>query len=273
MMSIKPNRDEIQAIQTAYRRRIVDCWKIPTGARILEVGCGQGDMTVALAETVGPKGHVTAIDIANRDYGSPLTLGQASDLIKESELGNRIEFRFDCDVTSPDFEAIDFDFAVMVHCSWYFDSANQLTQTLSALTKKAKTLCFAEWDTVPTSLEQIPHLLAVLIQGQIEAFRTESNSNIRSPFTVSQLKRIIVDSGWAITSTASPDTSDLQDADWEIAECLANSLNHARSLNLEPKHLTLLIGQLDTLRQLAKPSGNTPLNSITITGARASRLP
>ncbi len=261
-MSNKPTPDKIQAIQSAYRRRILDTWNIPPGSRILEIGCGQGDMTVALAGAVGPTGFVVATDLASRDYGSPLTLGQATDLIKDSELGKRIEFHFDCDVTSPDFEAMDFDYAVMVHCSWYFDSADQLLQTLSALTKRAKTFCFAEWDNVPQSPDQLPHFLAVLIQGQIEAFNPKSTANIRSPLTVSQLKQGITDSGWTITSTGSPNTSHLQDADWEIAECLANSLNHAMALNLPPKHLTLIGGQLDTLRQLAKPSGNSPLNSV-----------
>ena len=221
-------------------------------------------MTVALAESVGPTGYVVATDIASRDYGSPLNLGQATDLIKDSELGKRIEFHFDCDVTSPDFEAMDFDYAVMVHCSWYFDGVDQLEQTLSSLITRATRLCFAEWDTVPQSTDQIPHFLSVLIQGQLEAFNPASTANIRSPFTVNQLKQIIVDSGWTITHTSSPDTTGLQDADWEIAECLTNSLSHAKALNLLPKHLTLIEGQLDTLRQLTKPSGNTPLNSVAI---------
>jgi ubiquinone/menaquinone biosynthesis C-methylase UbiE len=261
-MSNKPTPSEIQAIQSAYRRRIIDGWSVPPGSRILEVGCGQGDMTVALAEAVGPTGYVVATDIASRDYGLPFNLGQATDLIKDSELGDRIEFHFDCDVTSPNFEATDFDFVVMVHCSWYFNNGDQLEQTLSALTKKAKTLCFAEWDTVPQSPDQLPHFLAVQIQGSIEASKSESISNIRTPFTVNQLKKIITDSGWTITHSSSPDTTGLQDADWEIAECLTNSLNHAMALNLSSKHLTHLEGQLDTLRQLAKPSGNTPLNSV-----------
>ena len=116
----------------------------------------------------------------------------------------------------------------------------------------------------------MPHFLAVLIQGQIEAFNPKGTANIRSPFTVSQLKQIITDSGWTITHTSSPDTSDIQDADWEIGECLANSLNQAKSLNLPPKHLTLLEGQLDTLRQLAKPTSNSPLDAIALV---AERLP
>ncbi|MEI8282455.1 MAG: class I SAM-dependent methyltransferase, partial [Armatimonadota bacterium] len=71
-MTNRPIPDEVQHIQTAYRRRILDCWNIPLGSRILEIGCGQGDMTAVLAEAVGPTGRIIATDIAGRECGSPL---------------------------------------------------------------------------------------------------------------------------------------------------------------------------------------------------------
>ncbi|MBB2480858.1 hypothetical protein H5P36_11700 [Bacillus sp. APMAM] len=47
--------------------------------RILEIGCGQGDTTAALADAVGVNGNVVAMDVASPDCGAPLTLGQATD--------------------------------------------------------------------------------------------------------------------------------------------------------------------------------------------------
>jgi ubiquinone/menaquinone biosynthesis C-methylase UbiE len=44
--------------------------EIEQGASVLEVGCGQGDCTVVLANIVGDSGHVTAIDPGSLDYGS-----------------------------------------------------------------------------------------------------------------------------------------------------------------------------------------------------------
>ncbi|MEV6669497.1 methyltransferase domain-containing protein [Streptomyces sp. NPDC051162] len=66
---------EVQLTQTLYRAALVSSWGIPAGVRVLEVGCGQGDMTAVLAEAVGPQGRVVAVDIADSSYGTPVTLG------------------------------------------------------------------------------------------------------------------------------------------------------------------------------------------------------
>lgn len=47
--------------------------------------------------------------------------------------------------------------------------------------------------------EQRGHLLAILIQGQIEAFKTDSEANIRSPFSRTRLKELLGASGWSVT--------------------------------------------------------------------------
>jgi ubiquinone/menaquinone biosynthesis C-methylase UbiE len=39
---------------------------VPEGARVLDVGCGFGDVTAALARAVGPKGKATGVDVAAR---------------------------------------------------------------------------------------------------------------------------------------------------------------------------------------------------------------
>lgn len=60
--------------QMAERISLVNAWKIHAGARVLEVGCGQGDCTIPLAAAVGEEGHVTALDPANLDYGASRVL-------------------------------------------------------------------------------------------------------------------------------------------------------------------------------------------------------
>jgi ubiquinone/menaquinone biosynthesis C-methylase UbiE len=44
---------------------------VPPGASVLEIGCGQGDMSIVLAAAAGPTGHVTALDPGALDYGTP----------------------------------------------------------------------------------------------------------------------------------------------------------------------------------------------------------
>ena len=48
--------------QLIHRMALVEFWAPQPGDRVLEVDCGHGDTTVALAGAVGDSGHVTAID-------------------------------------------------------------------------------------------------------------------------------------------------------------------------------------------------------------------
>ncbi len=43
---------------------LMDKARVPAGARVLDIGCGCGDTTVALARAIGPDGHVTGIDVS-----------------------------------------------------------------------------------------------------------------------------------------------------------------------------------------------------------------
>ena len=260
--------DEIQQIQSAYRRRVLDCWDIPAGSRVLEIGCGQGDMTVVLAEAVGQDGHVTAVDIANREYGAPMTLGEATDLIKASDLGDRTDFHFELDITNSQIDLGSFDYAVMAHCSWYFGSEDQLKGVFAALKNYAAKFCFVEWNSHPLSVDQTPHQIAVLIQAHLERYKTGSESNIRRPFTMDEIFRLISETGWKLDHSGLPSTAGLQDADWEIKECLTNMLSQAQTLDLLPGVLSRLEKEVAYLREIALPSGNVPLGSLAFVVSR-----
>lgn len=61
---------EVQLHQTEHRLALISKWNIDLqGAKVLELGCGQGDCTAVLAEAVGATGHVTAVDPAALSYG------------------------------------------------------------------------------------------------------------------------------------------------------------------------------------------------------------
>jgi SAM-dependent methyltransferase len=56
-------RLEIQAAAIAnITRRLIAESNIKRGMRVLDIGCGAGDVSMLLAEAVGPSGHVLAID-------------------------------------------------------------------------------------------------------------------------------------------------------------------------------------------------------------------
>lgn len=265
-----PTLEQIQLIQSDYRRRLAEEWQIPSGARVLEIGCGQGDMTAVLAEAVGPAGHVIAVDLADPSYGAPMTLAQATDIIKASEVGARVEFRFNFDVLDPASSFLDneFDYVVLAHCSWYFANAEQLGKTFATIRPWAKRFCFAEWDMEPRSFPQMAHLLAVLIQGQVEAFKATSESNVRTPLFRTQVKALLEEAGWNSTSESVMDTHDLQDADWEVRACLSSSLNEVRELGLPDKFVALIESQVSLLQGVSTRYGNLPLSAYSIVSER-----
>ena len=174
--------NEVQRIQTKHRMKLVEFWGIEKGSRVLEIGCGQGDTTAALAYAVGDEGFVHGIDIAQATYGVPITLGEARDHLLNSEMGARMRIEFGVDVLSAeiDFAPKSFDYIVFSHCAFYLQSAEQLSAIFRKARKWGKQLCFAEWDTRIQTIEQYPHLLAVLIQSHYECFKESSQSNVRT---------------------------------------------------------------------------------------------
>lgn len=60
---------DVQLGQTEHRINLIKSWDITVGEHILELGCGQGDCTAALATAVGEEGKVVAVDPASLNYG------------------------------------------------------------------------------------------------------------------------------------------------------------------------------------------------------------
>jgi SAM-dependent methyltransferase len=260
---------EIQLAQTRYRLGLVDAWGIAPGARVLEIGCGQGDMTAALADAVGPAGQVLAVDPADSNYGFPKTLGESAAYLKSSPLGDRIEFRFHCDVLTSSFPDHSFDEVVLSHCAWYFASIDQLRSTLERIRPWSPRLRFAEWDLRPTSLAQLPHVLAVMLQGQIEAAGARGQGNIRTPFSKAALLRELDRTGWQVVAEAAMDTTGLQDADWEVAAAL--SMVDERRDRLPIPIRDFVDSLVDQLRAAARPHGNESLPSYALTAEPVPR--
>ena len=65
-----PANFSIQHSQTLHRVEILQHWNITADAKVLELGCGQGDFTTVLANAVGEHGTVVALDPASLEYGA-----------------------------------------------------------------------------------------------------------------------------------------------------------------------------------------------------------
>ncbi len=265
-MAMTGGMADIQRIQTEHRLRLIEFWGIEKGSRVLEVGCGQGDTTAALAYTVGEKGLVHGIDIATPDYGAPITLGAAARHLQKSILGKQIKMEFNMDLLADDFRCVDaeYDYIVFSHCSWYLKSFDELLEMLTKAKRYAKNLCFAEWDTRIHRIEQHPHFLAILIQSQYECFKESSFSNVRTLFTPSDIKKLTAIAGWEISAERTIHSPKLQDGMWEVGMMVAKYNDEIRKLSDIPAKLkTLIESQVELVKFAQKQRKIQPMSVFT----------
>jgi demethylmenaquinone methyltransferase/2-methoxy-6-polyprenyl-1,4-benzoquinol methylase len=67
--SIAPVYDRMNTLMTAgrdggWRKAAIRATALAAGGRVLDVACGTGKLTCAMAATVGPSGHATGLDLA-----------------------------------------------------------------------------------------------------------------------------------------------------------------------------------------------------------------
>ena len=162
-----------------HRLSLIKAWDIPSGRHILDIGCGQGESCLVLALAMGPSGHVTAIDDAPPDYGSPFAVGESQQYIAESTLGPRISYvRTDAPSLlqqSPKAAAAAYDAAVLCHSLWYFPTRESVLALFDALaTARIPRLYLAEYSFQASDASQRPHVLAAQAQALITASRAKT---------------------------------------------------------------------------------------------------
>ena len=90
------------------------------GSRGLDAGCGIGLQALLLAETVGPAGHVTGLDISSQFFL------HAEEIVKKAGLSEQISFR-EGDVSKVPFDDDTFDWAWSSCCVGYSTSIEPLS--------------------------------------------------------------------------------------------------------------------------------------------------
>lgn len=248
--------DDIQQIQLQHRFSLVEAFDLQPGMRILEIGCGQGDTTMALAHIVGDNGFVKAIDIANGDYGAPMTLQEAHEKIKHSPLGSRIEFQLETDFLSL-ASTEQYDAIVFSHCSWYFRDEAQLLQYFKHARLMTSQLCFAEWDTTYHTMEQSSHFFAVTILALFSQY-VDNDGNIQAVFTKNRIQKLLQQASFTNCTRTEVDASYLQDGAWE--QDYANSIQ-AEFSDAPPLIQTLLDALYNNMNTVKQPQS---LNSFVI---------
>lgn len=233
-----------------HRLRLVDLWKIYFGSKVLEIGCGQGETTAALAYTVGENGYVYAVDLANENYGSPENLGTARERLMSSHFGDRINIDLGVNILSPsfDFGQNSFGYVVLSHCLWYLSSQEELRDILYKVRKWAPRICIAEWDPCPTTFGQYKHFMAADIQAICESYHISDHFNIKTMFYPHEIENALCACGWEIGTSDRIDAYDVQDALWEIdivKDMFPRKISEHKEM--PPKLKRLLLSQIYTL--------------------------
>lgn len=256
----------IHRAQSLHRLKLIDFWGIKEGNKVLEIGCGQGDTTIALAYAVGEKGFVHGLDSADESYGSPETIGKARKRILSTELKDRVKMTFDCDILNDDivFEKDEFDVVVLSHCLWYFPDYDVLERILKKVRRYAKRICIAEWNPIITNSAQLYHLLSAQVQSVYESFVEDSDSNIRTMFYPDDIKTAVVSAGYRITNTVSLYSEDVNDARWEVDMTLsAYPRKISRNEDMPERLKELLLSQIQAIRDAKeiKPMASYVVNA------------
>lgn len=220
----EPKHFSVQLSQTEHRIKLSYHFGISPGDHLLEIGCGQGDMTTVLAALVTADGSVDAVDPGRPDYGSPYTLQQAQQHIVSSLHTRHVNFLFRDAVSFLQETKTSFDAIILVHCVWYFADPTMLSDIITACRAKTKRVIIAEYAASASLPEQWPHVLAAYTQAFAQANLLKSESNIQTLLTPQQIASIMKSQGWSSTysATVTPDDS-LDDGRWECGTVMAPS--------------------------------------------------
>ncbi|KAK6437750.1 hypothetical protein LTR95_006054 [Oleoguttula sp. CCFEE 5521] len=190
------------------------------GSTILEIGCGQGDTTIALAYAVGSGGKILALDPAPLDYGSPYTLKQAQWHLSASKLGDRIEWIRADPLEAAENGSLDskgVEWVVLAHSLFYMSGEDYVSKLLEALAKFGKEqgglkLLFAEWGMKTSVPGAEAHLLAVKAQTA----QPLRGGNVQMSLDPAKIVELAKHAGWAVEREAWIEAPQMDDGNWEV---------------------------------------------------------
>jgi SAM-dependent methyltransferase len=244
--------------QLHHRLDLAQFWSVKGGDRVLEIGCGQGDTTAVLAAFAGESGRILAVDKGSEIYGSP-SLGESHTFVKSLRLGAPIDFLTSTNLLAPqfDFPRNHFSLAIFSHSPWYMDSLEELQGLFTRTRVWAKRLGYAEWDLRPQHLNQLAHLIAVLLQAHIQAINFEQTGqhdergNIRTIVLPGVARRLAEEAGWKIVQeTVRPTSTSLRagrSSEINKAITMANEIERSLTSSRPTRELIRCVREFVTL--------------------------
>ena len=135
--------DEPLAFWARSGRRTVERLGLPTGAKVLDVGCGTGASAIPAAIAVGPTGPVIGVDLADR------LLDRAREKARRQGLSN-VEFR-QGDMEDLGYPDANFDAVISVFSVFFVPNMTKQVAELWRMVKPGGQLAITTWG--PRALE------------------------------------------------------------------------------------------------------------------------
>ncbi len=132
-------QDALDEMMQPITAKLLEAASIKSGERVLDVGCGCGPTTIAIAKAVAPSGHATGIDI------SALLLKSARE--RSAELGLPIDF-VEADASTHRF-TVSYDKLFSRFGVMFFADPTDAFKNLRSALKPGGELIFACWRTMP----------------------------------------------------------------------------------------------------------------------------
>jgi SAM-dependent methyltransferase len=144
-------QEALDAQLLVFRDKVLTAAALPEGARVLDVGCGCGDLTLAAARAVGPAGQVVGLDVSR-----PMLARARS---RAAHLANVSFVEHDATTFSPDtpFDAVISRFGVM-----FFEDPAAAFANLRRATRPSGALTFVCWQALAKNAWAAVPLSAVL---------------------------------------------------------------------------------------------------------------
>ncbi|KAF4622067.1 hypothetical protein D9613_009101 [Agrocybe pediades] len=271
LLLVPQNGMSTQIAQVSHRLTLIDEWGgVQSGVKIVELGCGQGDCTIALANAVGERGLVNAIDPAPPSYGAPFTVRQAQQHITSGALGKRINWIAGdpLDVLSKDSSpATTYDIGILAHCLWYFSNPSVIRQTFERLGSTCKRVYVAEWALSASKPTGLPHVFAALTQASLECRKPQSDSNVRTVSSPAAIRKLAEEAGLKMVkeSTFTPNNG-LLDGKWEVsAVASAGFVKEVEDNVKDERERSVVFALRDSvLRSLEAVGGRDSLTSMDV---------